>query len=179
MEHIMIDIETLATGPNAAIATIAAVKFDFHSGDTGAQLYLRIDHQSNKELKRAIDPDTVYWWLGQDPEAKFDTFMHKDRVPLEEALIKLGGFVQSEENNPKIWANSPRFDLAILGHAYQSLDIKVPWQFWQERDVRTIASLNGIIKHSTENTGAHHALSDCYHQINYCSKVIQSLFLMD
>jgi hypothetical protein len=39
------------------------------------------------------------------------------------------------------WSKGPAFDLAILKHALGYCGLSTPWEFWHERDVRTIESL--------------------------------------
>lgn len=172
----MIDIETLSTRADAAILSIAAVRFDLKTGKVGPTFYERIANDCNKKLRRHIDPQTVRWWMNQKGESIYEAFTIGPRVTLQNALLQLTLFI-TEEDGLKIWANSPSFDLVILKHAYEQLGMAEPWEYWQERDVRTLASLNKTIKNGTENKRAHHPLADCTHQIEYCSKIIQSLNL--
>ena len=56
--HLMIDLETLATSPNAAILTIGACKFDPKAQDIHSQFYERIQLGSQEGYGRIINEDT-------------------------------------------------------------------------------------------------------------------------
>ena len=88
----MIDIEGLATGPNAMILTIAAQVFDpFSDTIIDDQFYARIDTESQPD--RDMNDDTIQWWTTQ-PEAAAEAFNPEDRMPLKEALEKLSKIVR-------------------------------------------------------------------------------------
>lgn len=147
--NIMVDIETLSTEPNACILSIGAVRFD-EEGLIYCEFYKNIIPQNN----RHIDVDTVEWWFNY-PEAYSE--LKKDRWYLKEALYSLGRFICKGD---MVWAKSPSFDLAILKNAYKEYGIVIPWDFRNERDVRTAE------KRKVESVGTkHNALDDCYTQI--------------
>ena len=56
--HLMIDLETLATSPNAAILTIGACKFDPKAQDIHSQYYERIVLESQESYGRIINEKT-------------------------------------------------------------------------------------------------------------------------
>ena len=58
----MVDLETLATTPDAAILTIGACKFDPRGNNITDQYYERIDLDSQN---RRIDENTIEWWSKQ------------------------------------------------------------------------------------------------------------------
>ena len=63
---VMIDIEGLATGPDATILTIAAQCFDpFTRGYYSQHYYARITLESQED--RHIDQATIDWWATQKP----------------------------------------------------------------------------------------------------------------
>ena len=63
--HLMIDLETLATTPEATVLTIGACKFDPHGNTIDETLYMRVDIDSQD---RDIDPNTLEWWSKQDKQ---------------------------------------------------------------------------------------------------------------
>ena len=71
---IMIDLETLATSPDAAILTIGAVRFDpFGRELTDPEMdsfYVRVDLDSCDEIGLVTNDDTIAWWANQSDEAK-------------------------------------------------------------------------------------------------------------
>ena len=70
--HLMIDLETLATTPDAAILTIGACKFDPRSNDIDATFYERIQLDSQENYDRTINEDTLAWWSKQDKKVQED-----------------------------------------------------------------------------------------------------------
>ncbi len=68
MNHLMIDIETLSTQPNAVICAIGAVFFEPSTGKTGPSFYQTIDPRTSQNRGAHISADTVMWWLRQDKE---------------------------------------------------------------------------------------------------------------
>ena len=66
----MIDIETLATSSDAALVSIAAVRFDLATGIIGDSIYIKIDKQSCLDYGLVVDADTVDWWMRQSKEAQ-------------------------------------------------------------------------------------------------------------
>jgi len=155
---IMIDIETLATGPDATILTVAAQCFDpFTEGYHNQKYYYaRITLESQENRK--IDNDTIAWWATQK-EASAEAFNEKDRIPLDVALTDLGKLIWKSNF---VWANGPTFDCNILEHAYKSIGKVQPWQFYKVRDARTIYSL---WPDCPKPPTSHHALEDCKRQI--------------
>jgi exodeoxyribonuclease VIII len=65
----MIDLETLATSPNAAVLTIGAVKFDPFNIETDnptcEKLYIKVDLDSCDALGLDVSEDTLEWWSQQ------------------------------------------------------------------------------------------------------------------
>ena len=67
----MIDLETLATSPNALVLTIAGIRFNYLENysriDSPYELdyfYCRVDTES--QPTREINDDTVAWWAKQE-----------------------------------------------------------------------------------------------------------------
>ena len=133
---LMIDIEALATGPDATILTIAAQTFNpFGTGISSKDrdLYQRINVES--QPNRAVDDATIKWWAEQPSHAKEEAFGEAWRVDIREALDKLGKMVFHCD---RIWANGPTFDMNILEHAYKEHALNLPWRFYKVRDCRTV-----------------------------------------
>lgn len=162
MADIMIDIETLGTGPAACVITIAAQVFDplrpSTEWDESPSLYLRIDPESQPD--RVIEQLTLDWWATQPKHIQDEAFgNHSDRVDLQTALAQLGKLIW---HSKRFWANGPTFDANILEHAYKSYNMALPWQFWSVRDARTVYSLYPDLP---KPPATHNALEDCRRQI--------------
>jgi hypothetical protein len=165
--HLMIDIEGLGTGPDAAILTIAAQSFDpFGTGHYDRHYYARITLESQEN--RRIQDDTLAWWATQ-PEAQAEAFADDNRIPLDQALDELYRLAWQHDY---IWAQGPTYDINILEHAYKSYNKTQPWQFYRIRDSRTVLSLwPGRPVPPT----SHHALEDTRKQISILQQTLKHL----
>lgn len=171
MNNIMLDIETLSTDFDAVIISIGAVRFDLSTGIKGDTFYRKIDKQSCVDVGLKINPETVDWWMNQDEKARQEFLSKSDRISISDALIELSEFIEQDDF---VWSNGASFDLVILRSAYKACQIDLPWEFYNEKDVRTLAGLVPEVKENEPFVGVkHHPVSDCIHQIKYCSKVYQ------
>lgn len=175
MHDIMIDIETLGTAPNGAIVSIGAVQFDMETGETGLWYSEAVSLKSSVNAGLTMDPETVLWWLKQDPAAV--EAWRKDSHSLLNCLRALDTFFgQCRTPGPPllVWANAPTFDLAILRTAHEKVGLAVPWHFSNERCIRTLVQLSRDFGYDPKSVPrekgnlAHDALDDCYYQIQYC-----------
>lgn len=167
MADVMIDIEGLATGPDATILTIAAQAFDpLGQGWHDRHYYARITLESQSE--RAIEDATIAWWATQ-AEAQVEAFSEQDRVPLDQALDELYRLAWQSD---RIWMNGPTYDANILEHAYKSLGKRLPWQFYRIRDCRTVY---GLWPDLPKPATSHHALEDCRRQITMLQSTLEHL----
>ncbi len=178
---LMIDIETMGTNPGEMIISISVVPFNIETGYVdGVHTFEKfVDIENETKLK--VNPKTAVWWLKQDKEA-INTILNAQTYPTVEVLRKfqyyMKGFVGrlplGKDGNVqyRIWGNSARFDLGMLEYAYKVYDLEAPWNFLFERDVRTLVEFAPHIKKETKFEGIrHNGLSDCYHQIKYCTKI--------
>jgi len=172
MKHIMIDIETMGTKPGAIILSVAAVEFDLSTGKTGLVFHQTIDPESSQKAGMKLDFDTVVWWIKQGKEAQ-KVIVENTGNKLEKVLTKLADWIKDYcDENVYVWGNSARFDLGLLQAAYEVFEMDIPWNHYNELDVRTIASFGREIKDNMAFEGVkHNPLDDCYHQIKYCSEI--------
>ncbi|WP_312207708.1 3'-5' exonuclease [Empedobacter sp.] len=170
----MIDIETLATSNDAALVSIAAVRFDLSTGIVGDSVYFKIDKQSCIDFGLKVDADTVDWWMRQNKEAQEQFLTTEDRIELPQALIEFCDFFNFEEDY--VWGNGINFDCEILRTAYKATDLPLPWNHFNERDVITLVHFAPDIKKNEPFVGTkHHPIADCKHQIKYCCKIYENL----
>lgn len=173
---LMLDLETLGTFMNAPIITVGACFFDIRTGEIGETFYRRIDIAEAMRYGKA-DPETLRWWLKQDPAAQGELVKTGDSA--EAVLNDLTSFYK-KGHDAKVWGNGPTFDCTILEYAYDRvLGQKTPWPFWNIRDVRTVVQLaEGLVKRPanfTKDKVAHNALDDCIFQVGYVSKMYRAL----
>lgn len=168
---IMLDLETLATQPNAAILSIAAVRFDAFEDYEAKKIPLEnletfhvlvdIDQQN-----RYIDANTLDWWGRQDQSIIDRVFASENRLPLNTALDQLRKFVAQSR---RIWCQGTDFDVSILADAYRQINSSLPWEYWRSRDSRTIMDLVNI----ELPKATHDALEDCLRQIVGVQKALK------
>ena len=101
----MLDLETLSTRPDAAIAVIGAIKFSRHSDnsldlDEMDSFYVRVELSSCTEKGLRVDQSTLTWWEKQDPEVRHEALDNPNRMPLEAALL---GFSKWFGNAKYVW----------------------------------------------------------------------------
>ena len=163
LTDIMIDLETLATSSNAAILSIGAVKFDPFSEELKSpdmeSFYIRVDLDSCNELDLEVHDSTIEWWAKQSPEAQDEAFNPEGRVTVQDAFNQLYKFCWGAT---RVWSNGSGFDIVICENIFKKINKKIPWDFWQVRDVRTAFDL-GIDPQRPPIT-AHHALEDAWNQ---------------
>lgn len=171
--NIMLDLETLSTLPNAVILSIGAVKFDLFSDriDVEDGLDLKIDVDTQTELGRDIQEDTIKWW-GNQPLAVQEAAMGEDgRIGLHDFVKKLNKFMVGVD---QIWCQGPAFDIVILEDLYRQLGYPTPWHFWQIRDSRTLFGVHGDPR-DKNRVGAHNALLDCVFQAQGVQQIYKRL----
>ena len=157
--HCMIYLETLATGPNAAVLTLGAVKFNPWGQGYSDKIYFRIDLDDQDALGREVDPNTLDWWSKQDPAIMEEAFHPDDRIPLKEAVDRFHKFAWGCD---QFWSHGATFDLVIMENLYKQLEKPLPWNFWQLRCTRTIFDL-GWDPDMPKNS-KHNALEDAIRQ---------------
>ena len=175
MNNLMLDIETMGTGPNAAIMAIGACYFDPVTGDVGDTFHEQVNLDSYGE----IDASTVIWWMKQDDEARSKFYDNHKARNINEVLHDFSKFVKP---NTQVWGNGVAFDNVKIDNAYRSRGLKTPWDFWNDRDVRTMVELGKIKgvdpKRDLPFEGVKHdALADAIHQAKYVSLIYRVLVL--
>lgn len=174
----MLDLETMATSPNAFITGIGFAIFELHSPHRLLARYkAAIDLEDPFQAKRDVAPTTIKWWLQQSREAQ--EAMLTDSTNVKRALEEINRLWIGHQPQT-IWAKSPGFDCVIIESMYKELGMKCPWWFSQTRDVRTVEHLAknkaGIEILPSFNTGtAHNALDDALEQIAVVQWAIELL----
>jgi len=154
--RLMVDIETLGLEQDSAILSVGAVQFD--KSGLATKFIRDIDQRSCQAAGLSLDVDTLDWHLTHGSFAGREL---GDGIPLRDALEDFVDFAEPAE---EIWACSPAFDCRLLAHAGEQVGVEMPWDYYQERDVRTVREL-GLCDGDLEHRGeAHHALDDARYQ---------------
>lgn len=181
MNDLMVDLETLGVTSDSSIVAIGAVFFDPLSGDLGKEFYRVVDIETLKPLN--VSATTIKWWMKQPDEARniFVEKQTKHSSPLLEVLKDFVDFVKSSSSTPLVWGNGARFDNNILWNNLLMHNLTPPWNYANDRDVRTVVDIgrrilnyNGKIDIPFEGV-QHNALDDAKHQVKYVSEVYKKL----
>lgn len=173
--HLMVDIETLGTGSNSVICSIAAVEFDLVTGQTGRIFQRYISIQSCLDAGLSVDGSTIEWWMQQSNEARL--LLSTGLTTIEVAIRDFWCFFQNlGAEDLKVWGNGSRFDLGIIADGFRAVAMLTPWKHSNERDVRTLVSFAPEIKNNMPFEGTKHTpKDDCLYQIKYCSAIFKKL----
>lgn len=185
MCEIMLDLETMATTPNAAIVSIGAVIFSPHEDSEdilGSEFYRKIDLRSSSESGGEIDPETVTWWLNQSKDAQsqtFDGLVGNRRIYNHSEVLRQFSdwlsIVAPDEKDRAVWGNGVAMDNVILGNAYKRIGMSQPWSFRGDRCYRTMKSLYPDVKMDPRIGTYHNALDDAKNQALHLAKIFKSM----
>ena len=188
MNDVMIDLETLGQEAGAVITSISAVKFNIITGETGEEFSQAITLKSSLEYGLSIDPDTVMWWMQQGDDSRNKLVLDNANAKHLSSVLyafafwlvegdKSGGGVKLINDNIQVWGRGPRFECALLSAAYKVGGYnRTPWNFRNERCVRTIEMFNPKLKKNTPFIGIlHNGIDDAKHQIKYVSSIYRQL----
>ena len=168
----MVDLETTGTSvDNSAIIQIAAVKFDYASGEVGAKVF-------NECLMMAPNrfwtESTRSWWGSK--RAVLNSIIQRMREP-GEVVREFDDWLEEDkpEGGYQFWAKPTTFDFPLITSYFRQydLDFLSHCHFRFARDMNSfIAGLRGSPEHVDmnhillEHTGpAHDGLSDCIAQL--------------
>ncbi|EKZ6453491.1 3'-5' exoribonuclease [Klebsiella pneumoniae] len=181
--HVMVDLETMGKKHNAPIVAIGAVVFDPATGSIGESFYKVVCLESSVNWGAVIDPSTVIWWLKQSSEAR-SAIVNDDAIPLLDVLLQFREFVSDNvaggSRKAQVWGNGASFDNSILRSSYDCIAEDYPWEYWNDRDVRTMVELGQAIGFDPKTTipfegDRHNALADAIHQARYVSAIWQRI----
>lgn len=170
--NVMLDLETMGNGPNAAIVAIGAVCFDIEGTQISHDgFYARIDLASAMQAGGVIDASTITWWLQQSDAARAE-ITADDRQPITQALTAFAHWIDTHTDGAELWGNGASFDNVILRSAYQRAGILPPWAWWNDRCYRTLKALHRDVP--IERFGDHHnALDDATTQAIHLLRILR------
>lgn len=182
MNAIMLDMEFLDTTPSAAILSIGAVEMNFDTLTIGRKFYIEVSSEDCVRHGMTISPDTVRFWA-EENHGELVRLISEGRSSLRNALDELFTFYRDVQRSlceqyggdmyPEVWSCGS-LDIAIINHAVQllakqNLQRDIPWNFWNERDFRTMRSEFNI--DYTPDGQKHNALNDALNQANHLFEI--------
>lgn len=181
--HVAIDLETLGTSPDSVILAIGAVAI---CAETGNKVSFYSICNANAQPGRTVSQSTISWWSQQSAEARvaFDLAHEQEAPLLANVLAELTDWLGTlgKTHTVYVFGNGADFDNALLNHAYQQISNFVPWNFRNNRDMRTLRDvclllgLEPQIKQNVQRAGVHHnALDDANFQADIIMASYQAL----
>lgn len=168
-DPIMLDLETLGTGPNSVIIAVGAVKFDPSELSITDVFYEVVDRDSCVAIGLEIDQDTVDWWAKQSTEAR--SAFNEPGKPIIGTLGKFSTFCNKDS---VVWGCGSDFDNVILTSAYRKAGMKLPWQFFNNRCYRTMKNMYPTVK--LKRGGTHHnAIDDAASQAHHLMAILAKM----
>jgi NTP pyrophosphatase (non-canonical NTP hydrolase) len=170
MKNVMLDLETMGSGSNAAIIAIGAVEFNPVKG-LGDEFYVVVNLASSVSMGGKIDPDTVMWWMKQESESR--AAVCRDGLALYTALTMFSEWLVTRNvdiGEVAIWGNGAAFDNVVLANAYKNTAMKPPWNYRNDRCYRTVAAMNSHIPMKKEGP-VHNALQDAKNQARHLIEI--------
>jgi len=113
------------------------------------------------------------WWAMQDPEVRNEAF--SGTKSLEVVLQEISDYLASFKCDPVIWGKGSDFDNVLLAEAYDRCDIKLPWNFRNNRCFRTLTAIFPYHSFDKINTKKHSALEDAKHQAEWAESIFLSV----
>ena len=165
---VMCDIETSGTDPgNSAILQIAAVKFNYDTGEIG-EIF---DRCLSIAPNRFWNEDTRIWWGKQNKEV-LDNIVLRMEQP-EPVLRDFIAFASKDAPNGgyRFWSKPTHFDFSFIASYCNQFGLPHPFHFRIARDLNTfMAAMAGSADHVAMDhipvpVGAHNALVDCVYQL--------------
>jgi len=168
-KHVMIDVETMGTNPNAPVVQIGAAFFTRE----GVQVQSLLSINFEEALKYGkVDGSTIKFWLQQPKEAQNSLFQNERSM--EEATDVFTKLLEAQ-NPDYFWAHAT-FDFPILQSLFASIDKKFPIPFWKMRDLRTLEMLADLPIDKSQFKGVpHNALHDAVFQAEHAIKCLNIL----
>ncbi len=185
--HIVLDLETMGTGQDAAIIEIGMVIFN-HTGQEGTTNLIEqwsgaVSLQTAMKHGGTVSPGTIEWWMDTARTEARDNWMTSTKMALHVALNGVAARIRDYsaiEPLPLIWGNGVNFDNAILKSAYERLDVTVPWSYKQDADFRTLKLLYKDVVPEPAFVGTPHvALDDARHEAVWLSMILQYIYGKD
>lgn len=145
--HVMIDLETLGTRPNAAIIQVGAVMFEPVSGGKILNNKAFDRHVLIQDGSGTVDHGTLCFWLTEKSAPEMGKALTERAVflgqVLQDFLVWPGEHDLTWEAIEGVWAMPSDFDLPILRSAFAFFGMDAPWDRRCTRDARTLFSLVG------------------------------------
>lgn len=180
LPHLMLDIETLGTGPDACIIQVGAVAFCPEQNlisPPHAVFELNVRHDSDPMSRGGME--TVAWWIRQAIENRSladRVFSQRGAQDMSVVCRALREYLCVHETQ-YLWSCGPTFDSALMQAAFRRHEVSWPLPYNADRDFRTLhmfAELLGVEKPpflGMKHTGG----DDALHQAGFAILIMQRM----
>jgi len=179
--HVVIDLETLGTRPGSVVLQIGAESFRLNPSELNpiSGFSLCIDPELSRAAGFTVDEETKHWWHNQNPETRRDVF--SGTTSPFQALMEFGTYLKGlgDKSRVYVWGNSPRFDCGLLEAYYHHYALEIPWEFRNERDLRTLAAMYPHVYASAKELFTNGNPHNGYWDAAYEANVIQYMLRGD
>lgn len=172
MLDVMLDLETMGNGPDAAIVAIGAVGMDLVNGSLGQEFYETINLESSVAAGGKMDAATVLWWMQQSEEARVEL---AGGDVAGGVLFRFWSFLSenSDSETLRVWGNGADFDNVIMAATFSRHDFTTPWQYRNNRCFRTVRKLFPDVPFDRSGT-KHRAIDDARNQALHLIKIFST-----
>lgn len=171
MIHVMLDLETWSTRPDALIVSVGAVKFD--AENIIDRFHVGIDPvNAQGAYNRHIDAKTMLYWLDPKRDEARAKLLALPKIDMFHAL---DGFVIFCNETPvdqrgSLWGKGATFDNVLSHHAVDQCGLEWPFSHRQDECYRTMANRFPAIEYEQIGT-AHEAIADAESQAIHLQRI--------
>ena len=171
---LILDEETLATDTDKAVIWwTCLIGYDIAKDEI---IPVRHDQfypiQPQLDRGRVIEADTMLFWMDQPYEVRklMKECASNDPTEITSLLVNFTTMFEAMvQGRPyELYANSPSFDCNKLKSLYADWGFDIPWDFRQERCLRTLCSAAGVDQYAVPKVPGfikHHAYHDCRQEL--------------
>lgn len=192
-EWLTFKFETLNDTPwNATVLSVAfvggqwsdlGVEADVEKLLKNGEEYFFVVKNQKESYGRVSSTDTIEWWKKQPVEAQNKVFKPESKIDLSQLPTVFNDYCRAIGVNDKtmIMLNGTIFHATLMQSLYKTFDEKMPYEFWNVRDVRTIldiisgsTKLYGIDQYAKEkyDLNRYDALHECIKTVLQASLVL-------
>lgn len=163
----VLDIETLAVDPKAAIVDIALVEVAGRERTLSVQI--RPSWYEDHGLGFVRNAETVKFHAKNNPSflLNCEAVGHTAEYAVGLIFDFLSTIQEAEETEVLLYMQGTDFDKPILANLFQHFDVPFPVHYRNVRDLRTLNALTPEVKYVAGN---HSALDDAYHSKDHLLK---------
>lgn len=183
---IMCDLETLGRKEDSTIIQIAAIAFNIYNGKELNVFNKNVDVKKCENIN--IEGSTLKWWIKSDKDLFFKLIIEgtlSDKELLSEFYEWICN-LKLQYDEVFLWGNGILFDNKILQHQFESIGLKYPIFYRNDRDMRTLVELAAVKeglksefeyreKYKLKNLRKHDAFDDVKQQISIIIKATKDI----